>query len=190
LHDGRILPLPSARLRPLLAALFELFEMGAIGEDGTLRLNPRQAADLAELAAAAAAANLRWLGGERLLQLGVRLRDATQIKAIEPPSGFQGDLRAYQKDGLGWLQFLREVELGGILADDMGLGKTVQTLAHLLIEKQSGRADRPSLVVAPTSLMANWRLEAARFAPISRSWCSMAASASSISAKSASMTWC
>jgi superfamily II DNA or RNA helicase len=165
LHDGRILPLPSARLRPLLAALFELFEMGAIGEDGTLRLNPRQAADLAELAAAAAAANLRWLGGERLLQLGVRLRDATQIKAIEPPSGFQGDLRAYQKDGLGWLQFLREVELGGILADDMGLGKTVQTLAHLLIEKQSGRADRPSLVVAPTSLMANWRLEAARFAP-------------------------
>ncbi len=47
----------------------------------------------------------------------------------------------------------------------MGLGKTVQALAHLLLEKESGRADRPSLVVAPTSLMFNWRHEAERFAP-------------------------
>ena len=51
------------------------------------------------------------------------------------------------------------------LGDDMGLGKTVQALAHLLVEQDSGRADRPSLVVAPTSLMFNWRREAARFAP-------------------------
>ena len=64
---------------------------------------------------------------------------------MAPPSGFKGALRLYQKEGLSWLQFLREVELGGILADDMGLGKTVQTLAHILVEKQSGRADRPSL---------------------------------------------
>ena len=56
----------------------------------------------------------------------------------------------------------------GILADDMGLGKTVQTLAHLLVEKEAGRLDRPALVVAPTSLMGNWRREAARFAPALR----------------------
>ncbi|MDH3661811.1 MAG: DEAD/DEAH box helicase [Alphaproteobacteria bacterium] len=165
LQDGRLVPLDSERLRPLLAALFELFEMGAIDEDGSLRLNPMQAADLADLAAATEAINLRWLGGERLLELGARLRNAGQIKPVEPPSGFKGLLRFYQKEGLSWLQFLREVELGGILADDMGLGKTVQTLAHILVEKRSGRADRPSLVVAPTSLMANWRLEAQRFAP-------------------------
>ncbi|MGI9437945.1 MAG: SNF2-related protein, partial [Geminicoccaceae bacterium] len=165
LVDGRLLPLDSERLRPLLAALFELFEMGAIGEDGDLRLNPMQAADLADLAAATEAINLRWLGGKRLLELGARLRDAGKIKPVEPPAGFKGLLRLYQKEGLNWLQFLREVELGGILADDMGLGKTVQTLAHILVEKRSGRADRPSLVVAPTSLMANWRLEARRFAP-------------------------
>ncbi|MDH3660456.1 MAG: SNF2-related protein, partial [Alphaproteobacteria bacterium] len=165
LEDGRLLPLESERLRPLLAALFELFEMGAIGEDGDLRLNPMQAADLADLAAATAAIDLRWLGGERLLELGARLRDVGQIKPVEPPSGFKGLLRLYQKEGLSWLQFLREVGLGGVLADDMGLGKTVQTLAHILVEKQCGRADRPSLVVAPTSLMANWRLEARRFAP-------------------------
>ena len=165
LNDGRFLPLNSERLRPLLAALFELFELSAITEDGELRLNPMQAADLADLAAATAAINLRWLGGERLLELGARLRNAGKIKPVAPPPGFKGQLRLYQREGLSWLQFLSEVELGGILADDMGLGKTVQTLAHILVEKRSGRADRPSLVIAPTSLMANWRLEAKRFAP-------------------------
>src|SRR6185369_1277686 len=48
---------------------------------------------------------------------------------------------------------------------DMGLGKTLQTIAHLLLEKQSGRADHPSLIVAPTSLLGNWRREIGRFAP-------------------------
>lgn len=47
----------------------------------------------------------------------------------------------------------------------MGLGKTVQTLAHILREKQAGRLDRPALVVAPTSLLFNWRREAQQFAP-------------------------
>ena len=55
--------------------------------------------------------------------------------------------------------------MNGILADDMGLGKTVQTLAHLLVEKESGRMTKPSLVIAPTSLMPNWKSEAARLAP-------------------------
>nr|WP_281396678.1 DEAD/DEAH box helicase [Roseospira visakhapatnamensis] len=63
------------------------------------------------------------------------------------------------------MQLLREVGLGGILADDMGLGKTVQALAHLALEKAAGRLDRPSLVVAPTSLMGNWQAEAAQFTP-------------------------
>ena len=165
LEDGRFAPLDSERLRPLLAALFELFEMGMITDEGELRLNPMQAADLAELAAATVAIDLRWLGGERLLELGARLRSVQSIRPVPLPEGFKGELRLYQKEGLSWLQFLREVELGGILADDMGLGKTVQTLAHILVEKRSGRATRPSLVIAPTSLMANWRLEAKRFAP-------------------------
>jgi SNF2 family DNA or RNA helicase len=63
------------------------------------------------------------------------------------------------------MQFLREYALAGILADDMGLGKTIQTLSHILLEKEAGRLDRPALVVAPTSLMGNWQEEAARFAP-------------------------
>ncbi len=66
---------------------------------------------------------------------------------------------------MNWLQFLREYEFNGILADDMGLGKTVQALCHIAIEKTSGRMDKPCLVVAPTSLMFNWRMEAERFYP-------------------------
>ena len=81
------------------------------------------------------------------------------------PRGLRAELRPYQLQGLAWLQFLREYGLGGILADDMGLGKTIQTLAHILTEKAAGRAEHPSLVIAPTSVLGNWRSEAARFAP-------------------------
>ncbi len=74
-------------------------------------------------------------------------------------------MRPYQSQGVNWLQFLGSAGLGGVLADDMGLGKTVQTLAHLMIEKEAGRLDRPSLIVCPTSLIPNWTAEAHRFAP-------------------------
>ena len=162
LADGRRATLPRARLVPFLVALSELFGSEAPGQGGRLRLARARAAALAALDKAV---RPRWFGGERLRRFAERLRGFTSIAAVEVPDGFAGDLRGYQRDGLAWLQFLRDYGLNGILADDMGLGKTVQTLAHLLLEKRSGRADRPSLVVAPTSLIANWRLEAARFAP-------------------------
>ncbi len=63
------------------------------------------------------------------------------------------------------MQFLREFDLAGVLADDMGLGKTVQTLAHILTEKEAGRPDRPVLIVVPTTLVHNWAAEMRRFAP-------------------------
>ncbi len=81
------------------------------------------------------------------------------------PVNLQAELRHYQQQGLNWLQFLREYKFAGILADDMGLGKTIQTLAHLLLEKQSGRMTLPCLIIAPTSLMSNWRRETERFTP-------------------------
>jgi len=108
---------------------------------------------------------LAWSGGERLRELGRKLRGFEGMKRAAVPRGFRGELRPYQRDGLSWLQFLREHDLGGVLADDMGLGKTVQVLAHLLAEKRDGRMDRPSLVVAPTSVIGNWKREAERFAP-------------------------
>jgi hypothetical protein len=81
------------------------------------------------------------------------------------PPGLKATLRPYQQHGAAWLTLAARLGLGGCLADDMGLGKTVQTLAFLLQERAAGRADGPSLVVCPTSVVRNWHDEAARFAP-------------------------
>ena len=162
LDDGMLLALPADRLTKLLAVLVELFDAGAISADGRLDLSLGAATALADLEDAL---KLRWLGGERLRRLAERLAGFETMANVPVPAGFAATLRPYQQHGLDWLQFLREYELGGILADDMGLGKTVQTLAHILTEKRSGRLDRPCLVVCPTSLVPNWRAEAARFAP-------------------------
>jgi SNF2 family DNA or RNA helicase len=100
--------------------------------------------------------------------LAERLQAAGAPPPVAPPAGLGLVLRGYQRQGLAWLQYLRAHRLAGILADDMGLGKTAQVLAHLLVEKHAGRGDRPSLVVLPTSLIANWQAEAARIAPALR----------------------
>ncbi len=168
LDDQRLVLLPVTRLRPMLATLVELYDPEArLRPDGRLRLSRLQATELSALEQADP--SLDWRGGDAARELGRRLSAFDGLEPVEPPAGLGGDqgceLRPYQRDGLNWLQFLRSYGLGGILADDMGLGKTLQALGHLLLEKQSGRADQPSLVVAPTSLMFNWRREAARFAP-------------------------
>lgn len=98
------------------------------------------------------------------------LQSFSGIEPVNEPGGFQGTLREYQRDGLGWLHFLRRFSFGGCLADDMGLGKTIQILA-LLEARRAQQADdptrqrAPSLVVVPKSLVFNWQQEAARFTP-------------------------
>jgi len=93
-----------------------------------------------------------------------RLREIDAIPTISSPEGLAAVLRGYQTDGLSWLWFLYQMKLSGVLADDMGLGKTVQSLALLLKVKQE-EGTKPSLVVAPTSVLANWEREIERFAP-------------------------
>ncbi len=160
LPDGERVALPWSRLKPILATLGELYFNDKI--KARLRLSTLDAARLEELARGV---ELQWTGGERLRETGRKLSQFGAVKKVEAPAGLQATLRDYQLDGLAWMQFLREYDLGGILADDMGLGKTVQTLAHILVEKEAGRLTSPALVIAPTSLMANWHDEAARFAP-------------------------
>ncbi len=160
--EGVRVAVPAARLKPLVRTLIDLFDAAA---DDTLRLSRLDAPRLAELANMA---HWQFKGTEDVRRLAERLQESQGIRDIPAPEGFTLQLRPYQREGLAWLQFLREQELAGVLADDMGLGKTAQALAHLLTEKNAGRLDRPALVVLPTSLLFNWRREAARCAPALR----------------------
>jgi SNF2 family DNA or RNA helicase len=92
------------------------------------------------------------------------LRELNEIPLIAPPENLKAILRPYQQVGLSWLSFLHRHSLSGILADDMGLGKTVQALS-LLQKVKNEEGKKPSLVVAPTSVLATWEREVERFAP-------------------------
>lgn len=160
-HDGPALrvALPYGRIKAVMGTLGELYlHEDAVGP--SLRLDRTDAARLNEIDHLP----LQWEGGSHVRDLGRRLRDARDLQVM-PPKGLNATLRPYQQQGLNWLQALREMGTGGILGDDMGLGKTLQTLAHLLLEKESGRLAHPALAVMPTSLVPNWLDEARRFAP-------------------------
>lgn len=87
-------------------------------------------------------------------------------RSVSEPDGFNGKLREYQRQGLGWMQFLEMFRFGGCLADDMGLGKTVQVTALLAGRHLATRRRRPpSIVIVPRSLVHNWTSELSRFAP-------------------------
>ena len=164
LGDYQYLNLPSAKLRPFLNILYEVFGTFSLNDNGGLSLSRFEAGSVAELETHSYGL-FAMKGGAAIRELGRKIRDFNGIADVALPDNFQAELRPYQLQGLNWLQFLREYQFGGILADDMGLGKTVQTLAHLLLEKQSGRMTDPCLIIAPTSLMSNWRREASRFTP-------------------------
>lgn len=157
--DGEQIQVPAARIKPLARTMIDLFDSQ---HEGPLKLSRLDSPRLAELAS-----NAHWQlhGVQQALEIAARLQHSGGVQICMPPQGLQLELRPYQLQGLAWLQFLRAQNLAGILADDMGLGKTAQTLAHLLLEKESGRMDKPTLVVLPTSLIFNWKREANRFAP-------------------------
>ncbi|MEM8954267.1 MAG: DEAD/DEAH box helicase [Verrucomicrobiota bacterium] len=168
--NGDIIPFPADRLHFILCALTELHDPAALSFTGTLTLHPMRAAQVAELKEPDSTRRFVPDSPHQLLAKAQVLRDLEmpinkKASTLVDPS-FQGSLRPYQALGFHWLQSLRAQKLGGILADDMGLGKTVQTLAHLLAEKNSGRtANLPSLILAPKSVLHNWAGEAQKFAP-------------------------
>ncbi len=164
LGEHNYLSLPSAKIKPFLNVLIELFNTSTLDKNGTLKLSRFNAAALADMEEQNHGL-FSISGGKELRELGQKLKNFTGIQDVALPANLQAELRPYQQQGLNWLQFLREYKFSGILADDMGLGKTIQTLAHLLLEKQGGRMRLPSLIIAPTSLMSNWRRETERFTP-------------------------
>ncbi len=87
-----------------------------------------------------------------------------QVGLQQIPKSVNATLREYQQEGYSWMYFLREHGLGGILADDMGLGKTIQAIAFMA-KARLDKGNLPFLVVAPTSVVENWDVELAKFAP-------------------------
>ncbi len=165
LGDKRYLPVPPERLRVLVGVLMELYRAG--GPQHALSFPAMQAGALAHLDEVFAAAEtpLVWSGSSRARDRGHAISAVPAVGDVPPPGKLRATLRPYQREGLAWLQNLRANKVGGVLADDMGLGKTLQTIAHLALERESGRMDQPALVVAPTSLVGNWRRELRKFAP-------------------------
>ncbi len=155
--------MPPERLRILAGVLRELYG----DEAKPVRFSAGQATALARLDQAFADQPLHWYGATEPLERARSFTSAPQVAAYPPP-GLLATLRPYQAEGLAFLQHLAAHQVGGILADDMGLGKTLQTIAHILREKTEGRLTAPVLVVAPTSLLGNWRREIHRFAPALR----------------------
>jgi SNF2 family DNA or RNA helicase len=160
LPDGSIGILPDS-----FAGQFEPMAALAHKHDGKLRYGRIQMALLDALLAGQPQSSV----DEAFERLREQLASGEQPKAEPEPPGFQGTLRQYQREGLGWLVFLEKLGLGGCLADDMGLGKTIQVLALLARRQQetqaAGLPSRPSLVIVPRSLVFNWIEEARKFAP-------------------------
>ena len=148
-----------------LASLLARFErVGSVpGEDGvsfsrTMRLLAGAEVD------GSGPADPEWsevVSGKWLSEWLEKLRSPDSLAEVDPGPALKATLRPYQLTGVRWLNLLARMGLGACLADDMGLGKTIQVLALLLTLER----ERPSLLVAPASLLANWQQEARRFAP-------------------------
>ncbi|MFT6861459.1 MAG: hypothetical protein ACJAVK_000011 [Akkermansiaceae bacterium] len=151
------LALPTLRLLSLAKTLHDLFGSNSPEEP----LHRLQAAALADVLEMDSSQTLKDLAA-----LGKNLKNVTTLPRPKPPKSVEADLRDYQLDGFHWMQFLARHGLHGILADDMGLGKTLQALTHLQAEISGRRTNKlPSLVLAPTSVVGNWKAEAKKFTP-------------------------
>ncbi|GAA0380510.1 DEAD/DEAH box helicase [Bacillus horti] len=102
--------------------------------------------------------------GKKFRQLISRLKNPEELE-FNIPEILQAELRDYQIHGFQWFKVLKQYRLGGILADDMGLGKTLQSIAFILSEKSEHKDTKPALIVAPASLVYNWKNEFQKFAP-------------------------
>jgi superfamily II DNA or RNA helicase len=164
--QGGYVELPAEQYRTLVRVLYELYQGDPSGPAFPASRVPAVVG--LEESFAQAGFPLLTYGGHESRARGRNLSASpSAIASAEDAvisSELRAELRPYQAQGVAWLQKLRAHGAGGVLADDMGLGKTLQTIAHLCTERDAG-TEGPSLVVAPTSLIGNWRRELERFAP-------------------------
>lgn len=163
--EGKVLEVTLGRLKPLLRLLWQYGFKKKDIPGQVLKLTRYQLLFMQEAEQAIEASRARWQGTNEFRRIHEALLKPETGEQMTPPAGLNASLRDYQLEGVSWLQGLCRAKLGGILADDMGLGKTLQTLAHLQLEKESGRMKRASLILAPTSVISNWYQEIKRFTP-------------------------
>lgn len=159
--NGVWLKVKASVIKPLVSIILELFDSHKGHSVALPKYRAHLLNDFTD-------SEISLLKGERIRNLAAKLMQFQGVVAVDLPLQLQAELRHYQHQGLNWLCFLKEYQLGGILADDMGLGKTVQTLAFLLKQQElavAGANRAPSLIICPTSLVGNWAKEAAKFAP-------------------------
>jgi len=163
--DGQWLEVAPELFKPVADTLMELYDDPT--RTDSLRVPRQRAATLETLEEhwQQQGVDVAWHDAGNVFDLAERLRKFEGIERGNPPANVIASLRPYQLDGMAWLGFLAEFGFNGILADDMGLGKTLQTLGHIQQERDLGRLTKPTLIVAPTSLLGNWKREAARFTP-------------------------
>lgn len=156
LPEGGHVVVPRERVEPLATLLLEL---AAAPAGAPPRLSRLAAMDLAAVVRAEHGA----MAAMRALR--TQLTELASGPPLRLPKAFRASLRPYQLQGVEWLAKLRRAGLGAVLADDMGLGKTVQMIALLCLLRQAKSDRRPSLVVAPTSVLLSWVDQLQAFAP-------------------------
>lgn len=161
LADGAFLPLMDDQLVEIAELHHELGSKAYSQENGTMELPLYRGLQVEEQLA-----ELNWDArnfSSSFHDFFTAIKNPVE-EDIQIPPGLNADLRDYQETGFKWLKSLSKYGLGGILADDMGLGKTIQCIAYILSEMDDG-SEKPFLIVAPASLVYNWKNEFHRFAP-------------------------
>ncbi|MEA2049290.1 MAG: DEAD/DEAH box helicase [Campylobacterota bacterium] len=157
-EENHFLKIDKNEIEPVLKTIFTLFNQKT--KDDKFKLSPYDAHLIEDLNSCVV-----WKGSTELKNLSNKLKNYKGLENIEVSNCLNATLREYQQDGLNWFGFLYQFNFSGILADDMGLGKTIQTLAHLSRLKEDNILKKPSLIIMPTSLIANWKNEAKKFTP-------------------------
>jgi SNF2 family DNA or RNA helicase/uncharacterized Zn finger protein len=162
LPNGSFVPLEEEAFQTIQTIMHEFQIKPQQLQQESIKLPLYRGIQLDELMNKEDGANAKY--GRQFHRLLNRLKDPEELDC-EIPQSLQAELRDYQYYGFQWLRTLRYYRLGGILADDMGLGKTLQSIAFILSLFEEKQDVKPALIVAPASLVYNWKNEFQKFAP-------------------------
>lgn len=162
LKSGRLAAMPFDRIKLILLSLREL--LPKVGSESNEGLGVTTAHVVSILNNKLFTESEKRIS-ETLKETSRKSQLLQELKPLAPSANLKTTLREYQKTGLGWLDQISKLKVGGILADEMGLGKTVQVIAKIALDKSRNQQCMPVLIVCPASLVGNWTNEILKFAP-------------------------